>query len=478
MKTTRYTSTAKNRLAYWKQITLKVSLCVIFLAPATLKLQAQEVIPPHQVSRLLWDVSYLEQTTDTVRYALTPAQATRLAPQLDRPNFRSNLHIIDDTTSVVNIRVSKEGQIRDETVVLSDFRLEDGVNMAVIHREAAAELTVSESILSLENRNVRLQGMVLPNVYIARVKTPYIDPESGENITEQLMLRVMYFIEPLIYKWQGNNYETELLIMLLDDSETMPTRKELVEPHPVEFFTSGHTQVEPVFFEFTHTNLPMQRVRVTDASPQNPVLVRMINRLNLEGDSIFISKESLIRIDTPPRSLQGWGVQSIPIGISLMNYMEEDSVRVNLTATMGTIPGHVYVSRDKPGRVLLRSESTGESTITARADNFHDTTADFQFVLPVMFVLLTLIGGIIGGVLKHLLNPAKKGIWIHMLQGSLAGFVVAILYYIIGLTDIFAFNVDAGAIYFNEFSYLGIAVLGSLFWVQIYGVLEKMVVKK
>lgn len=478
MKITRYTATGKNRLTYWERAAFITLLYVVFMLPAAHKVQAQEVIPPHQVSRLLREMSHLGHITDTVQRALTPAQATMLSRQLDKPNFSSNLHIIEDTTSVVNIKVSKNGQLSDESVMLSDFRLEDGVNMAVIHRKGAAELTLAESNIPLGDRHVKLQGMVLPDIYIARVKTPYIEPVSGEILTEQRVLRLMSFIEPLIYNWQQNNYETDLFVMLLDDSETELRRRELVEPHPVEFITSRHTLLEPVIVQFTHTNMPLQRVNVTDKSPHNPVLVRMINPLNLEGDSIFLPKESLIRIDTPPRALQGLGVQSIPISISLLNYLEEDSVRVTLTATMGTIPGHVYVSRDKPGRVLLRSESTGKSIITARADNFHETTTDFEFVLPVLFVLLTLIGGIIGGVLKHLLNPAKKMIWNHMLQGALAGFVVAILYYIIGLTDIFTFNVDAGAIYFNEFSYLGIAVLGSLFWVQIYGILEKMVVKK
>ncbi len=477
MKTTRYTTTGKSRLTYLERTAFITLLYAVFMLPAVHKLRAQEVIPPHQVSRLLTGSSYLEQTTDTVRYTLTPAQATRLALQQDRPNFRSNLHIIEDTTSVVNVNVRKNGQLSDENVILSDFRLEDGVNMAVIRRKGAAELTVAESNIPLGDRQVKLQGMVLPDIYIARVKTPYIDQVSGEILTEQRLLRVMRFIEPLIYKWQQNNYETVLSFILLDDSETELTTRELVESHPVEFTTSDHTLLEPRVFEFTHTNLPTQRVRVTDKSPHNPVLVRMINPLNLGGDSIFLPKESRIRIDTPQRALQGWGVQAIPISISLLNYLEEDSVRVTLTASMGTIPGHVYVSRDKPGRVLLRSENRGKSIIAAQADNYHGTTADFEFVWPVMFLLLTLIGGIIGGVLKHLLNPAKKGIWIHMLQGSLAGFVVAVLYYIIGLTNIFAFNVDAGAIYFNEFSYLGIAALGSLFWVQIYAVLEKMVVK-
>jgi hypothetical protein len=287
-------------------------------------------------------------------------------------------------------------------------------------------------------------------------------------------LRVLVDTFPVLaYNERENNYSGQFYVMLLEDSKDYLFTNELVSPIPFQF-SSGLAVFEPQQALIGHTNMPTTSIRITDNSAYNPVPVKIMTSFNPHGYITYLAKQALIRIETPPRSMQGFGVQAIPITISLQNYLQDDSVRVNLVSTLGSIkPDHIYVSRDKAAQALLQSEGTGSTTVRVSAASFLTEEARFTFVFPWMFILLTLVGGVIGAILKHLLNPEEGKLPLRIVQGFLAGFFVGILYYAVGLNVI---NFDFGRVYF-EFAVLALAIIGALFWEKIYDSLAKLIVR-
>lgn len=431
----------------------------------------QQLIPLHQFQHaIIQDSSEFQALQPELQ-----APVEQVAPAMrKRPNYKDNLHFIEDTTAAVKIQVIEGNRIKEETRPLAGFQLGEGKNIAVISNKATTEKVESKASVVLEGREIKLQGVALPEIYMARVKSNAFVPAHGDPPIDQAILRVLVDTFPVLaYNERDNNYTGQFYVMLLDDSQEYLVTNELVSPVPFQF-SSSLAVFDPQHASIGHTNMPATSVSITDKSPYNPVPVKIMTSFNPQGYITYLAKQALIRIETPPRSLQGFGVQAIPITITLQNYLPDDSVRVNLVSTLGSIsPDHIYVTRDKAAQALLQSEGTGSATVRANADGFLAEEARFTFVFPWMFILLTLVGGVIGAILKHLLNPKEGKLSLRIVQGFLAGFFVGILYYVLGLN---VFSFDFGRVYF-EFAVLALAIMGALFWEKIYDSLAKLITR-
>jgi hypothetical protein len=433
----------------------------------------QQTIPLHQL-QLQQTLPQETLQVQTIQPQFqSPVQQVSPAMQ-NRPNYKDNLHFIEDTTSQVTIQVFEGNRVREETRSLSGFRLRNGENIAVIRERTEMKMIESHGAVVHDGQETKLQGVALPEIYMARVKSTAFAPAHGAPPTEQAILRVLVDTFPVLaYNERDNNYIGQFYVMLLDDSKEYLFSNELVSPVPFQF-SSSLAVFEPQQATIGHTNMPTTAIRITDNSPYNPVPVKIMTSFNPQGYVTYLAKQALIRIETPPRSMQGFGVQAIPLTISLHNYLWDDSVRINLVSTLGSInPDHIYVTRDKAAQALLKSEGTGSTTVKASATGFMTEESRFTFVFPWMFILLTLVGGVIGAILKHLLNPEEGKLALRIVQGFLAGFFVGILYYVVGLNVI---NFDFGRVYY-EFAVLALAIIGALFWEQIYDKLAKMVAR-
>lgn len=431
----------------------------------------QQLIPLHQLQHAI------AQDTSRVQAIQPERQAAdqQVAPAMrNRPNYKDNLHFIEDTTAQVKIQSIEGDRVKEEIRPLSGFQLKDGENFAVISDKTETQKVESKASVVHEGREIKLQGVALPEIYMARVKSNAFVPSHGDPPTDQAILRVLVDTFPVLaYNERDNNYTGQFYVMLLDDSQEYLVTNELVSPVPFQF-SSSLAVFDPQHASIGHTNMPTTSVKITDDSPYNPVPVKIMTSFNPQGYVTYLAKQALIRIETPPRSLQGFGVQAIPITITLHNYLPDDSVRINLVSTLGSIsPDHIYVSRDKAAQALLKSEGTGSTTVRANADGFLAEEARFTFIFPWIFILLTLVGGVIGAILKHLLNPKEGKLSLRIVQGFLAGFFVGILYYVVGLN---VFSFDFGRVYF-EFAVLALAIMGALFWEKIYDGLAKVVAR-
>jgi hypothetical protein len=329
----------------------------------------------------------------------------------------------------------------------------------------------------IDGSRSNLEGAVLPEIYFARIKrspTGTIQPGEPASESDQVILQILVDTLPrLQYNASNGAYEGSFFVTLLEDSKTNLVPKELEEPVKMQF-SSVRAEFNPGFTAIHNTNLPSTAVHISDRSNENPVPIRIATTFNPKGYTTYLGKQPVIRIETPTRKMQGYGVQAIPVSISLQAYTGVDSVRVNLVAGKGSVePDHIFLSSSRPGKVLLKSEGTGQATLTANAHLFTSDERIFNYVFPWMFILFSLIGGFLGALVKHLMKTERNNLPPTLLLGCLTGFIVGILYYVIGI-KIFTF--EFGQLYF-EFAVLGLSFLGALFWDSIYGALAKLVVR-
>ncbi|MBE0662699.1 MAG: hypothetical protein IH597_09540 [Bacteroidales bacterium] len=402
---------------------------------------------------------------------------TRQATTVSRPDLEANQHIIKDTLSQVTVQVVRGDRVEVQNVSVSDFRLKQDENVAVIKSTDEIKGFESKGTVMIDGSRATLEGAVLPEIYFARIKRPpseTVHPEESPSEPEQVILQILVDTLPkLQYNASNGAYEGSFFVTLLEDSKTNLLPKELEEPVSMQF-SSVRAEFNPGFTAIRNTNLPSTIVQISDKSNDNPVPIRIATSFNPQGYTTYLSKQAVVRIETPERNVQGYGVQAIPVSISLLSYTGLDSVRVNLVAGQGSVePDHIFLSSGRSGKVLLKSEGIGQATLTANAHLFTSDERNFNFVFPWMFILFSVIGGFLGALVKYLMRSEHKNLPPTLLLGCLTGFIVGILYYVIGIK---LFTFEFGQLYF-EFAVLGLAFLGALFWDSIYGGLSKLVVR-
>lgn len=434
-------------------------------------LRSGQSIPLHQLQ-------YQGSPQDTALHqaAIQPAAVpvTQVSPasRYVKPNLRDNSHVIQDTMASVPIKVLEGDQVVEVIRPVSGFRLAEGQNLAMIQSRPVMEQVESSGVLEVADQQMKLEGVALPEIYMARIVRP--SPGSGTTgpSNDAAILRVLVDTLPVLrYDRESQHYSGEFLVLLLEDSRQVLSSDKLAEAVPLQF-TSSLADFEPGMLFIGHTNVPATRIRITDKSPENPVPVKIITRFNPFGYVTHLAKQALLRFDTQPGKIQGMGIQAVPVTISLQNYLNHDSVRVHFVASQGIVdPDTLYLTRHRAGKVLLKSQGTGKTVLTANAPGFLSETLNLEFAMPWSFVLLTLVGGIIGALLKHLMKPEKGKLLPGIAKGFLAGLVVGLLYYLTGFDVL---NLNLGREYY-EFAVLLLAILGALFWEQVYDKLAKLV---
>lgn len=437
-------------------------------------IQPRQRIPLHQLEyhALPQDSPHSQPAAEPV---VTEVPQISPATRYVRPNLKENLHVIEDTMATVPIRVIENNQVKEINRPVSGFQLSEGQNLAVIMSRPVTEMVESKGSVEAQNQQIKLEGVALPEIYLARTLRRTTAPGSSGVATEAAVLRVLVDTLPVLrFDPARQYYSGEFQVMLLEDSKQWLTTNQLVEAIPLQF-SSSIADFEPAMIAINHTNVPTTTIRIVDHSPQNPVPVKIITRFNPYGYVTHLAKQALLRFDTEPGKIQGMGIQAAPVYISLQNYLGNDSVRVHFVASQGIVdPDTLYLTKDRAGKVLLKSQGTGQAKLTANAPGFMPETIIFRFEMPWMFVLLTLVGGVLGAILKYLMKPEKGKLLPGIAKGFLAGLVVGLLYYLTGFDVL---NLNLGREYY-EFAVILLALVGALFWEQVYDKLARLVGKE
>lgn len=333
-----------------------------------------------------------------------------------------------------------------------------------------------EKKIKLGGEGKHIKGVVLPELYVASIIDTAIPPKvAGNKSLNRGLAKTVFFrilidtIQPLIYNAATNKYVGVLSILLVEDSDSLLLDGKLKDPVPIELSIGANATAVPSIVQIDHVNLPRTIINITDNSQVNPVPIRVITNFNTKGYTTYLIKEKILLIETPSRSLQGFGVQTIPINISLQGYTGNDSVNVTIDVDKGIVnPNKIKLTKNTSGTVSLTSEGIGDVNIKVSAQEFTSGQKQFRFVFPWMFILFALIGGLVGSVIKYLMTKGKKNIFRILALGLLTGIAFAILYYVLGI-EVFATKLSRNV---NEFAVLGISFLGALFWGNIYNLIS------
>ena len=260
------------------------------------------------------------------------------------------------------------------------------------------------------------------------------------------------------------------LLLAIEDSLRRSESRPL--PTPVRFaLVADADTVDPDQFAFEHTNLPLRRVELVSRRALDSVRVQLVADFDVAGVDVWVPVEPAMRIETTPRRIAGWGLGTARVVVHMLGTTPDTSRSASVTASGGELDAiDIPFGRSGIATTQLRSQGGGTATLMASAPGFGEATTAIDFVLPWLFLVAALVGGVAGGSLAALQAERKEGQrrqWAeYALKGVLAGVIGAVAWYGLGVNLL---QLDLGVPRQNEFAVFGLAALIGFFGIPRIG---------
>lgn len=293
----------------------------------------------------------------------------------------------------------------------------------------------------------------------------HIDPYPGQN--EPCVYEIMFTLEqPLQYNDTLKKFCGQLgFLLAINNGITVP----LTDPVNIEVTSNELSSISPDALEIDHLNIPSTKIALAADMVKDSAKIKVITTSNPAGYTAFLKVTPRLLISTNQTTLQGLGVEQVPVNVMFQGSSSSDSVTVNFSAQKGVVtPNSISVHFNKPATVYLRSDGIGISKLSATSSIFPDSNVlIFKYTFPWLFLLAAIGGGLLGSVAKYLTaSKNDTSVLKPIVAGILIGIIGAVAYYglginLLGLSISPALNALAVFALSGLCAYFGISVLKS-----------------
>ena len=292
---------------------------------------------------------------------------------------------------------------------------------------------------------------LLPEIYLQTGSGPY----------EQSQYRIGFENnQSMEYVYSTKHFEGGIKFFLFSVNSLQDNV--LRKPVHIEIVSNDIGSISPVSAEIDHISIPSTEVSLLGDNIADSAQVKIITDSRPDGYETYVRVRPALELRSLREELQGLGIQKVPITAFVLGSTSSDSLEVSITAEKGTVtPNTFYVHYNSPTTFELRSEGTGDITLTAYA-SITSNELTVKYIFPWIFILMATIGGMLGGLVKYISNKDKYKPIISIVEGVFLGFFGAIAYYALGITLVQIEVVDI----FNEFSVLGFSALVAYFGIS------------
>jgi hypothetical protein len=249
----------------------------------------------------------------------------------------------------------------------------------------------------------------------------------------------------------------------LEDSSSPGVERELSRAVKIRFGGDADS-IDPSSVELRRTNSQFERVNVLARTVRDSMRVDIVPTFDPRGVSLWLPVQPALAFEPPPARIQGLGVETATLVLSVRGRLPADPVTVTLSADRGSLdtnqvtlgPGGAAVAR-------LRSSGRGPARIRAVAPGFQVAETRIEFGWPIFFLLAALSGGLVGGLATTTSRQSarkRRPLGAVLLHGVLIGLVAAVVYFGIGLNLL---QFDVRVAHFNEIAVFAFAALGAMF---------------
>jgi hypothetical protein len=282
--------------------------------------------------------------------------------------------------------------------------------------------------------------------------------------TDQVKLYGIAFVppRPLQYNFEEKIFKGSLSFYLFEDPfDPSGTVDEISKPIRMEVTSSRIEAISPSELQVSKVYFPAVNIELKARNVSDSAAVRIRTITNPSGYETFVKVEPVIEIISNRETVQGYGIQEIPLTIRAIGSTSDKPIKVSFVGKGKFTPEVVEMHLNQLATVNLRSEGLGPSTIIAVASGFESNTLPVQFTFPLIFLLASVAGGSLGALVRNYGNKKKIALR-SVLLGAAVGLLGAVAYYALGI-NLAGLQTNST---FNEFAVFGISALCAFFGIQ------------
>ncbi|NVO20952.1 MAG: hypothetical protein HXX13_14725 [Bacteroidetes bacterium] len=331
----------------------------------------------------------------------------------------------------------------------SGFRLGPGEKKASVIIGKALERIDKPVENAVKGDSGITKVFVLPEVYYARIK----------GSEEQISYRILFLdAAPLRYNFEKKEFEGSISFLAREESPGTGNAVTKILSEPEQIFVSVESRQIPI--SLTQVNWPPVYVDIVSNDPVDSLTVKVLTINNPTGYQKKLPIEPAIILNSNRQTINGFGVQTIPLTVSLKGVSSGRQVQVSFESSYGSLsPASILLVNDQSQVVNLRSEGTGDIEVKPVSANYRTSPPLLiHAIVPVFFLICAVLGGFLGS-LARILKGRKKIKLRPLAYGTLFGCLVSLAYWGVGIMLIkipFTFPV------FNEVAVLVLSMLAGL----------------
>lgn len=268
---------------------------------------------------------------------------------------------------------------------------------------------------------------------------------------------------PLEFDVEKGMFSGAISFLLVDETEGGGVTA-LDKPIPLQITSNAIRTITPKNIELSHLFLPLSDVALTERDVQDSALVKLVTNFNPSGYDVFVPVKPALQVSMERKSMQGLGIQEVPVTIRYIGSNSGKSRKISLQAERGTItPSTLDLKFNEPAIVMLRSEGIGAVSISAE-DHTQKSQITVAYTFPWVFLVAALGGGLFGALLTFLKGGKKFSVK-PFVYAALIGLLCAAAYYVLGL-NLLDLKVSEA---YNEVAVGTFSALGAFFGVNRKG---------
>jgi hypothetical protein len=360
-----------------------------------------------------------------------------------------------------NIRASQKVKVtyangRSDSVMARDVK----ANASVI---GVGDSIITDNLQKQRALKDILKLDVLPS-FIKTIPELYIKKEEATGLKKTYSLAFVP-LAPMLYDFEQESFAGKLSFYMIEDPiDPSNTEGKIAEPVIMEVTSPEIPSITPKDLKVSHLYIPALEIELRSDRVQDSALVLIRTVSNPSGYKTYVRVTPALEIKSNRTSMQGFGIQEIPLTVRYIGSNSAAKVKITLTTEQGTLtPNELNLPFNEPATVLLRSEGVGASTITAVSSGQESNAFTIEYVFPWVFLVASMLGGLLGAVIKFYSHTGKKKLsFSPFLIGIAIGLVGAVAYYALGINLI---GIKTNST-FNEFAVFGFSAVCAYFGIK------------
>ncbi|MEP6765824.1 MAG: hypothetical protein ABJB66_16030 [Gemmatimonadaceae bacterium] len=234
-------------------------------------------------------------------------------------------------------------------------------------------------------------------------------------------------------------------------------------------FGGDADSISPSSVSFKSAGGAEATVNVYMRLPKDSLRVLIIPKFDPRNPAeIWLAVRPTLTIETPPATMQGFGVESRSLKIGTRGVQPKDSFEVAVSSSAGALSTDIVHAGRAGGSVTLRSSGgLGNAEVLASAPGFEDAEATIAFVFPYLFGGAAVLGGALGATWAQLRQRRRQSMasTARRVTGAIIGAILATAIYIGLAVNLLLVGVSAPLV--NEIGVFAFAALGGMFGLKL-----------